>query len=83
MHGLAPAPPGHAAGADRSVCERNGRAVAQADVPAIAVGSGATDAQVSAQVADGILTELINKDVGQGPLDDPAKVERRRRSQRR
>src|SRR2546430_13151771 len=52
-------------------------------MPAIAFGSGAADAQVASQVADSILTELINKDVGQGALDDAAKVKCRRRSQGR
>ena len=51
-------------------------------MPAVAFGSGAADAQVAAQVADGILTELINKDVGQRPLDDSTKIERGRRGQR-
>ena len=83
MHGVAPAPPGNAAGADRPVRERDHRAVAEADVPAVAFRSGTVDPEVAAQVADPIVTELINKDVGQRSLDDSAKIERGRRSQRR
>src|SRR5256885_2273352 len=58
-----------------SAAERDERAVAEPDVPAVAIGTGAADSEVAAQIADSILTELIDQKVGQRALRDSTQVE--------
>src|SRR5438552_10798029 len=79
MHRVSPAPLADAARADGTVADRDERAIAQPDVPAVAFGTGAADSQVAAQIADRVLTELVDQKVGQRALRDSAEVERRTR----
>src|SRR3984893_12595759 len=80
MHRLTPSAPSSAAGAYRTVSHRHGRVIAQPDMPAVAVWSVATYPDVAAEVADGIVTELIDEDIGEGPLGAPTQGQPRPRS---
>src|SRR5260370_31688722 len=77
MHRVSPSTLARPAGADATVAERDQRSVAEPDVPAVAFGTGAAHAEIAAQVADRVLPELIDEKVGQRPLRDSTKVERR------
>src|SRR5260370_1374170 len=66
-----------------SAAERDQRSVAEPDVPAVAFGTGAPHAEIAAQVADRVLPELIDEKIGQRPLRDSTKVERRAWGERR
>src|SRR6202043_1175177 len=83
MHRVSPAALAGPACADAAVTNGNDGSVAETDVPAIAFGTGASHAEIAAQVADRVITELINQNVGERALRDSTQVERRTRGERR
>src|ERR1700730_7874984 len=83
MHRVSPAALARPTGADAAVANGDDRSVAETDVPAIAFGTSASHAQIAAQVADRVLTELIDENVGQRAFRDSTQIERRTRGERR
>src|SRR6202035_2559446 len=76
MHRMAPAALADPTGADRTVAERDQRPVAEPDMPAVAFRTVAAYAEVTPQVANRVLTELIREKIGQHALGDAAQIER-------